>query len=276
MKAYDMTIRTKLNFQHLLSGAVAIACLAATPAFAVLHSQTYTVTDPSGRAAQATFSTNAACVSNCTLTIQLTNTAINNPGDPTEVLTGLFFNFAGSPSMTAGTANVAAGSTVITTNAGTVSTLYGAGTNVGSEWAFKQGALSVGANTFGYGISAAGLGIFGGTDLFCQGGAPGCPVLIAGNAGAAPDGLAFGIVPTTYTGANANGGVTGRSLERSSVVFTLNSVPGDLTGMINGLRFQYGTAINEFSVSVPEPSTLVLLGLGVFGMLRVRARRRVA
>ena len=271
--------KTKKDFGSLIRAGAAIVCLAAAPAYAVLHSQTYSVVDPSGRAAQAVFSTAAACISNCTLTIQLTNTATNDPGTPVGVLTGLFFNFASSPSLVAGTALVAPGSTVITTSSGgSISTLYNTGTNVGSQWAFKQGALNVGTGTYGYGISSAGMGLFGGPDLFCQGGTLGCPTLITGTTtGAAPDGLAFGIVPSTYTGANANGGVTGRSLERSSVIFTLNSVPGDLTGMIKGLRFQYGTATNEFNISVPEPSTLPLLGLGVLAMaiLSWRVPRRV-
>ena len=278
--------KTKKDFGSLIRAGAAIVCLAAAPAYAVLHSQTFSVTGSDGRAAQAIFSTDAACSSNCILTVQLTNTAINNPGTPVGVLTGLFFNFAGSPPIAAGSAIVAPGSSVITTTSndpgkskgGSVTTLYGEGTNVGSQWAFKQGALNVGTGTYGYGISSAGLGLFGPPNLFCQGGATGCDILTTGTTdGPTPDGLAFGIVPSTYTGANANGGVLERSLERSSVIFTLNSVPGDLTGMIKGLRFQYGTATNEFNISVPEPSTLPLLGLGVLAMaiLSWRVPRRV-
>lgn len=248
-----------------------VSSLASVPSYAELHSQTFSAS-AGALSAEVTFSTNVSCISNCVLTIQLTNTSAVSPAVPADVLTSLFFNFSGAPTLTARKALVASGSSVITTSSGgAVSTLYGAGTNVGSQWAFSQAPNIAGATGASYGISAAGLGIFGGGDLFCQPG-PGCPTLIAGTAGAAPDGLAFGIVPTAYTGAS-NGGVANRSLIQSSAIFSLKGVSGDLTGMISNVSFQYGTSLSEPTLHVPEPATILVLGFGLVGMMVIRRRR---
>src|SRR5205085_1410484 len=78
-------------------------CLVASPSWSL----SYTASDGS-RSAMATFSVSHVG-STYDLVIQLSNTAssTSNSGlDPSHVLTGLFFNIAGSPTLTALSANV--------------------------------------------------------------------------------------------------------------------------------------------------------------------------
>jgi hypothetical protein len=234
-------------------------------------------------AASVTFTTIATGVNTFDLQIALKNTSLVTPTSPPDVLTGLFFNFAGNPNLVPTTAAgakaalVDVGSSVVQSNGIGNTTIYGAGQNVGSELAYRdQANLYLGAR---YGISAAGLGIFGGSDLLCTVGASNCApsALNEGVGGAPPDGLAFGIVPAAFTGAGTNGGVTGRSLIDSTVIIRLSglsgSTAGDLSHVFSNIWFTYGTAQGEGQFTVPEPSTLALLGLGAFALLALRRRR---
>lgn len=205
------------------------------------------------------------------LTLTLTNTG---PGAsvPSDVLTGIFWDYAGSP-LTSLTLSSAKAPTVITNNATT-------GTNIdltkvgGSkvEWGFAKTTASSGlggasgvANpvTQHYGIGTAGFGISPGLGL--SGGQQ----------------LNYGII-TGYD--SANPAVSGGTFIKNSATFVFSGLPTgfDLT-KIQNVRFQYGTALNEPSTyyiapppppkKVPEPGATAALGLFAIGALKLGKKK---
>ncbi|WP_341527288.1 XDD4 family exosortase-dependent surface protein [Nostoc sp. UHCC 0302] len=205
------------------------------------------------------------------LTLTLTNTG---PGAsvPSDVLTGIFWDYAGSP-LTSLTLSSAKAPTVITNNVTT-------GTNIdltkvgGSkvEWGFAKTTASSGlggasgvANpvTQHYGIGTAGFGISPGLGL--SGGQQ----------------LNYGII-TGYD--SANPAVNGGTFIKNSATFVFAGLPTgfDLT-KIQNVRFQYGTALNEPSTyyiapppppkKVPEPGATAALGLFAVGALRLTKKK---
>ncbi|MEH2281498.1 MAG: XDD4 family exosortase-dependent surface protein [Nostoc sp.] len=205
------------------------------------------------------------------LTLTLTNTG---PGAsaPSDVLTGLFWDYAGSP-LTNLTLSSAKAPTVITNNVTT-------GTNVDLtkvggnkvEWGFAKTTASSGlggaagvANpvTQHYGIGTAGFGISPGFGL--SGGQQ----------------FNYGII-TGYD--SANPAVSGGTFVKNSATFVFSGLPtGFDLSKIQNLRFQYGTALNEPSTyyiapppppkKVPEPGATVALGLFAVGALRVAKKK---
>jgi hypothetical protein len=198
------------------------------------------------------------------LQVTLTNTSTADTLVPSDVLTAVFFNVAGNPSLTP----------LSGTLAGT--TLYGAtGPNVGGEWAYNNGLNQFGANS---GISSAGFGLFGPPDLF-----PG-PNLDGPDS---PNGLNYGIVSAGDNAATGNAGVTGVPLLKGSVVFTLSGITS--VAGISNITFQYGTSLGGVPGGEPSfpgspgpggpgvpdgGSTVILCGaaLALLGVLR-RFRR---
>ncbi|MCY7322915.1 MAG: PEP-CTERM sorting domain-containing protein, partial [Phormidesmis sp. CAN_BIN36] len=190
---------------------------------------------------------------------------------PTDVLTGLFFNLSGA-TLNPLAASLGAGSQV-----------YGATSpigNVGGEWASASN-LAIGSNTYNYGVSAAGLGLFGPKNRFDT------SSNLSGTENVG--GLDFGIVTAGDNPNTGNGGLN-RDLIKGSVLFTfgLTNVASnfDLTKAISNLRFQYGTATSEPSFAgslalsptppvkrVPEPSMIAALLLTGFATLRARKQQ---
>lgn len=194
-------------------------------------------------AASVTFDT-----SGTDLLVTLTNTSTADALVPVDILTGVFFDIAGSPlALTRTSAVVPAGSSVF----------YGStdpGGVVGGEWAYRSGLAGPGGRA--YGISSAGLGLFGPGDLF-----PGTDL----QPPASPNGLEYGITSAGDNLATGNAAVTGsNALIKNQVVFTLSGLPAGFnpsTGILNVL-FQYGTDLSEPSFpGVPEPSSLSLLAI---------------
>ncbi|KAB0670463.1 PEP-CTERM sorting domain-containing protein [Oryzomonas sagensis] len=219
----------------------------ATSGWATTYSD-YTYSDASGRAATADFTLDGT-----SLTLLLTNASTSAVPDPTSILTALLFGTS-SP-LTALSAIVPSGSTVITKNG----TLYPAGTNVGSQWAYN-------AN----GVSSAGLGIFGPHDII------GGPGLISAP-GKPPAGLPYGIVGTGAINFN-NGDLGNAQLIRNAVQFTFTTGNDFTLADISNVEFQYGTSLGGYPANpVPEPCTLLLLGggFGVAALARRRAGRGV-
>lgn len=177
---------------------------------------------------------------NLVVTLSSTRDAANNG----EVLTAVFFNVAGDPTLTPVSAIVPPGNSYINSSG-----LYDASNlNVGGEWAYASGlsGLPGGGNQ---GISETGLGVFpakpnfNGSDL-------------NNNANGNLDGGDFGL-----TGGTTLTSVGYDTLVNNSTKFTLSGLPSGFnpsTGITN-VYLQYGTTLT----SVPEPGTLLFLGLGL-------------
>lgn len=195
------------------------------------------------------------------LVVTLTNTSTGDPAAPGDILTGVFFDIAGDPALTPGSALICA--TCSITNGGPTDP----GRSVGGEWAYRDSpGLAHGAS---YGISSAGLGLFGPGDLFGGTNLQG-PV--------DPDGVQYGITTAFDTTSNDNGGLAGIYLISSSVIFTFSGLSAnfDPSTAISNVHFQYGTSLTDTSTPVPEPSLTALTGVGMFIVAFLFRRRKTS
>jgi len=228
----------------------------------------FTGSDVSGRAASVVFSTNGSG----NLTVTLTNTSGADALAPTDVLTAVFFNIAGNPTLSRVSAVLSPGSSVINPLSGTGTDPGGV---VGGEWAFS--ALG---GPRDYGISSSGFSLFGPPDLF-PGNDLAPPV--------SPDGVQYGITTAGDNPATGNGGIS-EPLIKNSVTFTLSGLSSSflVNGGIGSVRFQYGTGINEPSTTgtptpppnegpgvapLPSVASVGMLLIGTLGLRRKKAIR---
>ena len=219
-----------------------------------------------GLAASATFET-----SGTNLIVTLTNTSSADVLVPTDVLTAVFFNITGDPSLTPVSALICGTCVVLFAPAG------GSGPAVGGEWAYNPDLGSPGGPGAGdHGVSSAGFGLFGPGDRF-----PGANL----QGPASPGGLQYGITSAGDDPATGNTPVTGtNALIKNSVVFTLSGLPGGFdpsTGILD-VFFQYGTSLEDphfpgnpppAPLPVPEPASLGLVGFGLVALRLLRRRR---
>lgn len=246
------------HLRRLFAGIAAVAVLTGT-AFAT----TFTATDTFGRSAEAIFS-----VSGTNLQVTLTNTSQADVLDPTFVLTALFFS--GANGLTPVSALLPTGTIVYNGPSN--------GGNVGGEWAYQSGFTTAphGATA---GISSSGLSpssLFGSPN-FGTLNLQGPPAL---------DGLQYGITSAgdIFSTPQNNGDLTKNALIKNSVVFTLGNLAADFDiNSISNVSFQYGTSSNDPNITppqgptpVPEPGTLLLLGIGGFGLAVWGKRRKSA
>jgi hypothetical protein len=240
--------------KNKLYGLCALAAMVSTVAHASLFTASG-VNPASGNAlaASANFTVSAG-----NLVVTLCNTSTDDTTLPTDVLTAVFFDIAGNPTLTPVSALLEAGSTVIYDS-------QPAGGVVGGEWAYGNG-LSTPPAPATQGISSAGFGAFGNANF------PGAN--LAGPT--AVDGLQYGIVSAGDDVDTGNTGITGSGgLIKNCVVFTLDNLPGSFTlDDISNVSFQYGTAFGE--PNIPEPTTVIAgaLLLLPFAASTVRRFRR--
>jgi VPDSG-CTERM motif len=211
-----------------------------------------------GFSATADFTTSLAG----NLILTLTNTGTADVNDPSKVLTAVFFDIAGNPTRTLSSVSavLGAGSTVVYDPDG-----QPAGGVVGGEWAYANFLASTNPFNATQGVSSAGLGLFGAATF------PGAD--LAGPPNGAVNGVQYGILPTGWTSAGDNAGLTGSGgLIKNSVVFDLGAFTLADLGLISNVGFQYGTAFGENQVPDGGGTTLMLLGsaLACLGVLRRR------
>jgi hypothetical protein len=248
-------------------GALLLLGATASPSHATAVTLTGTGTD--GRSASVTFDTFSFLSTNY-LSVVLTNTATYDSRVPSEILTAIFFNLPGDPTLSRTSflsgAGVPLGSTVKNNPAVT---------DVGTEWAYNSG-LSV--DGFSQGISSTGLGLFGPSDRFIT--CTDCDL----QGPDSPNGIEYGVTTSNDLGDNDNGGLSGQHLIKNSVVFYLGGIDSlfDPSTAITNVRFQYGTSLSEpyfgpggcCQGQVPQPSSLALLGsVGILGALMFARRR---
>jgi hypothetical protein len=243
---------------RLVGVAGIVSLMAGTPA----HALSFGFGTP-GTGASATASFTA---SGSNLIVVLTN----NGGDvlvPTDVLTGVFFDVGVGP---LGSVSAVLGGSVIYDPDGQPS-----GGVVGGEWAYGSGLA--GPHSASEGISSSGLGLFGGPTF------PGADLASP----SAIDGLQYGITSCIDDQATGNAGVTDSGgLIKCSVIFTLSGLPSEFN--ITHVSFQYGTALTEpnhtgdldggtgtgqDTGTVPEPSSLILLGSGLLVLARAARKK---
>ncbi len=236
------------------------AVLAALCAWSAEPSRAGTITltgaDGGSRSASATFTDAGG-----QLLVSLSNLGADVV-QPDQVLTAIFFDLAGNPTLGRVSAVVPAGSSV----------LFGAtgpGGGVGGEWAYATGlsGLPLGATQ---GISSAGFGVFSSGQRFPGSNLQG-PLSL--------NGLEYGITSAADNPVSGNLAVTSSfALIQNSVVFTLSGLPAGFdaaaAGAITNLSFQYGTSLSEPNVpdpppsatAVSEPTPLLLLAMMLSGL----------
>lgn len=207
------------------------------------------------RAAQVSFD---LCSGGTQLCGSLSNTSLFDVLDPTEVLTGVFWEYDGDLSgLTRIEVRLSTGASVVhgSTDPGGV---------VGGEWAFVPGLLGFPGS---YAIGSAGY-------------IPGSGYQFPGSNLQGPDGidgLQYGIVPFADNSASGNAPVTGgNALIVGGVDFVLGNVPqGFDLQKIRVTRFQYGTSLTEPGLPdepVPEPATVGLMAAGLLFLISRRGR----
>lgn len=204
------------------------------------------------------------------LVVTLTNTSTADVNSNPQVLNAVFFDIAGTPTLTYTDADLTAGSHF-------VGTVLGSGTDIAAEWAYNQNASGLGHGVSqDYGLSSAGYNIFGPGNVLGGSAHPN-----RGGTSQPPGGPDFGLVSAGYTSTGDSNGFTNQEpFIDNSATFTLGGFSGSLLDISN-VRFQYGTSISDDVhvpgvpvPPVPEPATWAMMLLGFAGIGAAVRRKR--
>lgn len=253
------------------------ALLVAVSAPISLQAATVTASGPGASGAQLSAQASFD-IAGDNLTITLKNIATSDEGvggkdSPGNTLTGLFFDIAGSPTLTTVSATIPSGSAIAQANKCDVATCTGV-TDVSGEWGFSQtqNFSTTGGPSAGYGVSSAGYldtGLSGNVGNFNNG--------VAGTNLDDPtsvDGINFGIISSLGT-FDPNGGLKKDPLIQDSLVLVFSGATGLSMSDFSNISFQYGTAFGEplLSAVVPLPGAVWLFGTGLLALVSFARRR---
>jgi MYXO-CTERM domain-containing protein len=187
------------------------------------------------------------------LHIHLVNTSSTPVGSNPDVLTGLYFDLAGSPTLTAGSIALDGSSVYVNTSHNSVVL------PLGDHWAY--GASTGGGKPAGYGfygVGAAGFGIFGPSTSFT-------------GSGGSPGGVDYGLVGVIAS-SPSNGFKNQGPQIQSGVDIVLHDTLASLPAVSNVL-FQYGSSTLETTIpGAPEPQTALFALAGLTGLTMKRRR----
>jgi hypothetical protein len=214
------------------------------------------------------------------LTITLANTAVYESGDqldPADALTGVIFALPEGVTLTAVSATVAPGSSIIQADQCDAASCAGV-TNVGQEFGYQTAPFAssgVPSGPYNAGIGSSGQ-IAGNGSQFPGGVNLDKPVQM--------DGINFALVGENYAVAEPNAGLTKDPLISNAVTFILTINGSLLESDITNWALVFGTSWTEGvittgttpvpDITTPEPSSLVLLGGGLTSLAAVLRRRR--
>jgi hypothetical protein len=225
---------------------------------------TFTGSAP-GLSASATFD-----VVGDTLYVELANLSTGTAYTPALALTGVLFS--APKTFTPQSAAIKSGSTQV----GGACSVPGcaSSTNLSGEWGYATGSYAGGATKA---IASAGYittGLPNNIGNFGPNGTAGSNLDDPNSL----NGVNYGLVGPNYTVALASGQAASEPLVMNTAIFTLSGASGLLNSEITNVSFQYGTNFSETNVPsevpAPEPGTLALVGTGLVGLWRLRAKRQ--
>ena len=243
---------------------------------------TFSFTGATGAAADVNLAASAEFIYNSgngTLTVKVTNDGSNsgtNKYSNADMIGSIYFGTSSLGSITEGTATASE----IATKAGVQTTACGSSkTDISCAFVFDDSTTDAGfartANsvTLLNGISSIGYGIFTNKSNFTP------------SAGGAIGGVAGGLIAPSDLAGKANNGLKDPVvLDEATFVLNVGS-NFNLESEIEAVGFQYGSSFDEPYLldtmpppgnnnTLPEPSFIGLIGLGVVGMF-LTARRRL-
>jgi len=212
-------------------------------------------------------------VSNLDLVITMSNISTNDSKNPSDILTGIFFDSKVPFNLTRGSVSVGTESSVVGWRLP-----LGFDDDVSGQWAYS-GDLPAGSrkDPYGqYGIASTKFSLLNKGDLFSDIKIPGTHPL---------SGAQFGLTTLYDNGLNDQGSIKNVGLVQNTIVIVLDGLPAgfttaDIASDIENVRFEFGTSLKkginiagEMVQQIPEPSTVALVATGLMGAIALTRKR---